>query len=63
MAQETLSATVNARVPRSLYERIVKEARQRRRSGVWVSVADIIREALNEHFMQPAPAEDCNGQH
>jgi len=64
MAEETLSATVNARVPRSEYDRIVKEARRRRSSGAWVSVADIIREALHEYFAARKQIEgDCNGQH
>jgi hypothetical protein len=49
--EETLSATVNARVAQSEYDRIIEETRKRRRSsGAWVSVADIIREALHEYF-------------
>jgi hypothetical protein len=56
--EETLSATVNARVPQSEYERIVEETRRRRRAGAWVSVADIIREALHEYFAtRESPAE------
>lgn len=65
MAEETLTATVNARIPKSEYDRIMKEVRDRRRSGVWASVADVVRDALTKYFAarQAKPEGDCNGQH
>jgi Arc/MetJ-type ribon-helix-helix transcriptional regulator len=65
MPHETLSATVNARVPRSEYDRIIREVKRRRSTGAWASVADVIRDALHKYFATRGELvdADCNGQH
>lgn len=60
--ETTLSATVNARVPRKLMQRITAEVQRRRRAGVWASVGDIVREALAKHLDPHGElGTECNG--
>lgn len=64
MPHEILSATVNARLPRSEYEKIMREVKRRRATGAWASVADVIRDALHKYFAARGELveSDCNGQ-